>query len=150
MIASINTEHLAGTSPSLLDEGMLIRPDRQQWLVVVAEDDEELRKTISVGLKRRGYRVLEIADGESLGKFLDDPGEPVPDLVISDIQMPGKTGMEALAALRESDWATPVILMTAFGDSDTKAQATRLGATATVDKPFRLSWLLDIVESFLP
>lgn len=51
--------------------------------------------------------------------------------------MPGKSGLEVLAGLRQSDWSTPVILITAFGDEWTHAEAQRLGATS-IDKPFDL------------
>ncbi|MCU0620491.1 MAG: response regulator [Gemmatimonadales bacterium] len=64
----------------------------------------------------------------------DSPGPP--DIVVSDIRMPGKTGLELLAGLRRADWATPVILITGFGDRHTLAEAQRLGAAAVFDKPF--------------
>jgi FixJ family two-component response regulator len=50
--------------------------------------------------------------------------------------MHGVTGLDVLAGLRETDWATPVILLTAFGDAELHAEAHRLGALAVFDKPF--------------
>ena len=109
--------------------------------VLLVEDDDELRAFLGSALRSDGYDVVEAGDGvEALGEIatgLLRPGDPrPPDIVISDIRMPGKTGLEVLAGLRRADWATPVILITGFGDRHTLAEAHRLGAAAVFDKPF--------------
>jgi FixJ family two-component response regulator len=63
--------------------------------------------------------------------------------------MPGLTGLEVLAGLRKRDQSTPVILITAFGDEQTHAEAKRLGATAVIDKPFDTADLLTAVRRAL-
>ena len=66
--------------------------------------------------------------------------------MISDIKMPGLSGLDLLDTLRRSDWAMPVILITAFGDRETHDEAIRLGAVRVFDKPFELD---DLVETAL-
>ena len=121
--------------------------------VLLAEDDADLRRLISEALEREGYRVKEVRTGLELWTFLDrvvaDPGLMV-DVVVSDNIMPGCTGMEVLGWLRKRDWATPVVLITAFGDDETKAEARRLGAATFIDKPFPMEELRHAVRAIVP
>jgi DNA-binding response OmpR family regulator len=59
------------------------------------------------------------------------------DLIVSDIHMPTCSGLQILRGLRDAQWSVPVILMTAFGDDDTRAEAELLGAIL-FDKPFSI------------
>jgi DNA-binding response OmpR family regulator len=121
--------------------------------VLLAEDDADLRRLIGEALERDGYRVKPVKTGVELWAFLDraasDPGLMV-DVVVSDIIMPGCTGLEVLGALRQRDWATPVVLITAFGDEETKSEARRLGAAIFIDKPFQMEELRHAVRSLVP
>ena len=121
--------------------------------VLVAEDDADSRRLVVDALQGEGYRVIEVENGRQLAKCLADmKGKlcPRPDLVISDIRMPGHTGLDVLAALRESDWAMPVILITAFGDHQTHEEARRLGAATVLNKPFDLDDMVDAARSIVP
>jgi DNA-binding NtrC family response regulator len=113
--------------------------------VFVAEDDEEFRKLLVSVLVRAGFDVVEARDGVELAELLvaaaADGGVA---LVVTDVRMPGQSGLAVLAALREHDVDTPVILITGFGDGVTRAEAERLGATAVLDKPFGLATLRDL------
>lgn len=108
--------------------------------VLLAEDDPHLRELMADALREDGYEVIEAADGIELWNMIVSELElgPVhrPGLVISDIRMPGATGIEVLAALRECNTSMPVVLTTAFGDPETHAEAGRLGAETVLDKPF--------------
>jgi CheY-like chemotaxis protein len=110
--------------------------------ILVAEDDREMRRMMTASLSDEGFVVVEAGDGnrllELIGSQLLSPNRDHVDLIISDVRMPGHTGLEVLAGLRGSDWATPFILITAFGDEETHAEARRLGAVAIFDKPFDL------------
>lgn len=127
--------------------------------VLLAEDDQDMRELLSLELRRAGYIVEEVSDGadlmervagtESDGGATGEP-LPVPDMIISDIRMPGWSGMDVLATLRQADWSMPVILITAFGDPQTHARAERLGAVALLDKPFRADRLLELARAVLP
>lgn len=123
--------------------------------VLLAEDDDEMRSMLATLLRRAGFEVLEAGDGYELtskldaiaGSELTGSSERRLDLIISDINMPGATGMEVLARLRRAHRVTPMILMTAFGDTRTHEEADRLGAEVVLDKPFALSDLLAAIES---
>ncbi|MGE0709229.1 MAG: response regulator [Planctomycetota bacterium] len=120
------------------------------WRVLLAEDDAEMRELLRDVLEGEGYQVVLAEDGDALSDRLGDRwlGEDY-DLVLSDVRMPGRTGLDALAELREHDWATPVLLMTAFGDAATHTRARRLHAEV-IDKPFALEELVAHVEHYLP
>ena len=125
---------------------------RRPPCVLVAEDDQAMRNLLVEQLRKRGYDVIEAANGievlEILTKSL--PGENAIDLIVSDIRMPGVTGLEILAGLRSSQWSTRVILITAFGDARTHAEAARLGVLRVFDKPFKLADLIATVAGVLP
>jgi CheY-like chemotaxis protein/ribosome-associated translation inhibitor RaiA len=126
----------------------------QTLSIVLAEDDAEMRKLLAWSLERRGYEVVQCADGTSLMKklgFLDGPDAPVtPDLIISDIRMPGVTGLQVLESASEFPDAPPVILITAFPDERARRQAARLGAVAMIAKPFDIEQLLEKVLETIP
>ena len=119
---------------------------------LLAEDDREMRALLSSGLREAGYFVDEAENGMDLlaklaRSLLGLPdGGPI-DIVVTDIRMPGFSGLEVLAALRNTDHSVPVILITAFGDEQTHELAGRLGANAILDKPFDVGELRSVVSS---
>jgi CheY-like chemotaxis protein len=118
--------------------------------VLLVEDHVEMRRLLASVLRADGHQVLEASDGlKALGPLLGRRGEPEIDLVISDVRMPGCTGLELLAFLRLERPATPVVLITAFGDRDTHAEARRLGATAILDKPFDVRAFRHLVRTLV-
>ncbi|RYZ40914.1 MAG: response regulator [Myxococcaceae bacterium] len=121
--------------------------------ILVADDQSEMRTLIRKMLVRRGYEVVEASDGPDLVRVLIDgltaDESRAPDLIITDVRMPGFTGLEVLARLRREQWDTPVILITAFGDAKLHSEAQRLGAAYVLDKPFELDELRNAVEAAL-
>lgn len=129
----------------------MVQPQAPPPLILLAEDDPEMRRLLSASLRRRGYRVREAASGLELAErlFADfDSGEDLPHLVVSDERMPGLTGLSALRALRKRAFATPVVLITAWGDASLHEEARALGAEV-LDKPFDLEDLHRLVASAL-
>jgi len=122
--------------------------------ILLAEDDLEMRKLLAWSLRDRGYQVTECEDGDCLLKRLglsELARPPVTfDLIISDIRMPGVTGLQGLEGAKESLYLPPVILITAFGDELTHARAGKLGVAAIFDKPFEIDDLLEKVIQILP
>jgi DNA-binding response OmpR family regulator len=121
--------------------------------ILLAEDDREMRHLLATLLRKDGYEVIESADGKVLLENLRSSrarGGDRYDLVITDIRMPGVTGLQVLAELREFDTTTPVVLITSFGDSETHETANRLGADAVFDKPFNVNDLRKYVERIAP
>jgi len=123
--------------------------------VILAEDDEELRRLLASTLRRDGYEVLEASNGFELLELLADQllhlgSMDCCKLVIADIRMPGANGLQALEALRGWDWATPLMVITAFGDEKALAQSRRLGVDAMFDKPFDLDDFRTAVYYLVP
>jgi len=119
--------------------------------VLVAEDDAEMRRVIVDTLVRDGAEISEAASGVALFDWLRrmaHDGE-LPDLLISDVRMPGLSGLQVLRMVRDRGWSVPVILITAFGDEDTHNEASDLGATAVFDKPFDVDDLRTAVVHFV-
>jgi DNA-binding response OmpR family regulator len=121
--------------------------------VLVAEDDALMRRLLSIALRKDGFRVLDASDGAQLDTWvrrLIVAGNDCRcvDLIIADQRMPTATGLEILAHLRRVDWSTPFILITAFADTETRAEAERLGAACVLDKPFDLELLRLVARQF--
>ena len=121
----------------------MAHPEPQRPRVLLADDDPEVRGMLAAVLRQDGMDVIEARDGIELLELIADEilaerEKPGIDLVVSDIRMPGRTGLNALANLRRDDWATPVLLITAFGDRQTDQEADRLGAIGVFHKPFDL------------
>lgn len=121
--------------------------------ILLAEDDLEMRRMLAWSLHQEGYEVTECDDGYCLMKQLCFWG-PLRktqnyDLVISDIRMPGVTGLQVLESAREFEDFPPMILITAFGDDSTRTQAERFGAVAMFDKPFEILDLLAEIAQIL-
>jgi CheY-like chemotaxis protein len=117
--------------------------------VLLADDDRDTREAVAEALRSDGYEVIEAHNGWELLQHLaaGEDSAPMPvNLVISDVRMPGKNGLEVLAGFR---WATggstPFIVITGFGDSQTHAEARRLGASAVLAKPFELDQLRTVM-----
>jgi DNA-binding NtrC family response regulator len=109
--------------------------------VVIAEDDAALRELLAAALRLDGHEVSEARDGcellDLLASSVMDDGK-LPDLVISDLRMPGWDGMQVLAGLRAARWQVPVFVITGYGDDHTRDEAERLGAAAFFRKPVDL------------
>ena len=123
--------------------------------IVLAEDVPAMRNTLADSLCDHGYEVVEVKDGLCLltemdSAFAESGAHAFVDLVITDVQMPGLTGLEVLEALRDSYWDTPVIIISAFADDDLRKQAIMLGAEAVLSKPFGMKELLEAVRNAAP
>jgi DNA-binding response OmpR family regulator len=96
--------------------------------------------------------VIEARDGQELLLAIErlKAGSVRPAMVVSDVRMPGYSGLDLLAILRCASWTLPVVLITAFGDEDTHAEARELGAIAVLDKPFDLDDLRAVVRAAAP
>ena len=123
-------------------------------VILLVEDDEDMREMLAAVLRRDGYRVVEAADGDDaidwLGVgILDGQPERLPALIVSDICLPWVSGFEILEGARLSPWRLPVILITGFGDAETHERARELGAACVLDKPFAMDALRDAVRAAL-
>jgi len=101
--------------------------------ILVVEDEPDLRKVLSTLLKREGYQV-DLADSGSGAKEM--LGREVYDLVITDVRLPGASGIDVLRTSRELYPESPVIVITAFASDETAEEARKLGAFNFITKPF--------------
>lgn len=114
--------------------------------ILLVDDNESQRRVIEYWLKEENYQVTTAANGDTALKLANEIRF---DLVISDIQMPGLSGIDLLANLREHSSQTPVILITAFGTVNDAVSAMKLGAFDYVLKPLESDALKVIVQKAL-
>ncbi len=118
--------------------------------VLMVEDHDDTACLVRFMLERNGYAVRHAPDGWN-AKRLTETAEP-PDLVLLDISLPSLSGLEVLRAIRTTpEWQwIPVIILSADTREETMAEATALGATEYLKKPFSQERLMKSVELFLP
>ena len=112
----------------------------------IADDDEAIRMVLEEGLKSAGLEIVTFADGEAL---IDALGEDKPDLIISDIKMPGMHGYDLLKHIKNNYDKLPVIIMTAFTDMQAAIDAYGGGAFEYIPKPFDLEEAIITVKKAL-
>ncbi len=122
-------------------------------LIVLAEDDASLRALIAEALAMDGHHVVQVATGSALIHavtqiVVDGAQGGRLDLLISDVRMPDLSGIEALERLRDAELSVPILLITAFSDLWTRAEAARYGARL-IDKPLELRVLRRAVREQL-
>jgi two-component system response regulator (stage 0 sporulation protein F) len=113
--------------------------------ILVADDDFAMRSLLTDELQDEGYLVCQVDNGH---EALDCLQRFRPDLIITDLRVPDG-GMQLVARLQAAKQDTPIILMTAFGNADTEAQARRNGAAAYFSKPFRMEELKTAIRRLL-
>jgi CheY-like chemotaxis protein len=119
--------------------------DRKSAVILIAEDDREMRSLLCDELYDLGVSIREAADGdEALRSVLDT----CPTLILTDLRMPAG-GLDYISRLRTFAPGVPIVLLTSFGDSKTKADALAIGVEAYFDKPVRLSELKGAVQRLL-
>ena len=103
--------------------------------LLVVDDEESIRELLEIMLKREGYEVETASSGENAVKAL---GKRSFDAVITDIAMPGMSGIELLTRVRRQSHDTAVVVMTAHGSTESAVEAMKLGATDYLTKPFQI------------
>ena len=113
--------------------------------VVLVEDELNIAEAIRFLLSNEGWRVETLANGNSAAETIR---AAAPDLVILDVMLPGKSGFEILAELREdpSCAALPVLMLTARGQSRDREMALKAGMNRFMTKPFSNSEMLEVVR----
>jgi DNA-binding response OmpR family regulator len=137
-------------SKTLADPSQEVSVEKRRPRILLAEDHDAMRKFLLETLQAEGYDVTECRDGAEFLLHFEAffvRGQSVDfDVIISDILMPGLTGLEILEDARHYDGFPPMILITAFGDQNTRARAVKAGAAAVFDKPFEIDELLEKVR----
>ena len=114
-------------------------------VILVAEDEPAIRETLCDELSAAGYQPVPASNGqEALERF----EERVPDLVLTDLAMPGRDGFRVISTIRAGH-STPVIVLSVLGGESDKIRALDLGADDYVTKPFSMAELLARVRAQL-
>jgi two-component system response regulator AtoC len=121
------------------------KPERARR-ILVADDDRSSRDLMTKILASAGYQVLAVGDGK---EAIARAGDPTIELVVSDIRMVERDGLEVLSAFREKARDVPVILVTAFGNIDGAMDAIRRGAFDYISKPYDVDQIQVVVARAL-
>lgn len=113
--------------------------------ILVVDDEPTITRTLRINLRARGYDSVIAADGRSAMAAIE---EEMPDLVVLDLGLPDRDGVEVLAWLRARS-SVPVIVLSARHESDDKVEALDLGADDFVTKPFGMDELMARIRSSL-
>ena len=111
--------------------------------VLLIEDDDSMREAIERLLNAAGFRCAAYASADAV---LAQGGDKDAACVICDLKLPGMSGLDLLAKLRERGTSPPFILITAHDSPGLRQKAMRCGAVAYLPKPFRGTTLLDAVR----
>src|SRR5689334_14495838 len=111
--------------------------------ILVVDDDESVRDVVQMQLEELGYQVLTAASAREGLSLVD---EHSPSLVITDLKMPGESGMDVLRNLRAEHPDIVVVMVTAFGTIQTAVEAMKSGAYDYVTKPIDFDELVLIVN----
>ena len=111
--------------------------------ILIVDDDASMRYSLTRMLEGQGLEVLAAKNGsEALSLFFVEK----PELVVMDIKMPGQSGLEVLRQLKEKDPKALIVLMTAFGTTETAIEAMKSGAFDYILKPFDIPKMRGLVE----
>ncbi len=114
--------------------------------ILVIDDDDQLRTSFKKLLNEEGYQVECAASGEA---GLAAISRKVPELVILDMRLPGMNGFEVFQKIHNLESKLPIIIMTAYGTTETAIRATKMGAFDYVLKPFDIPYMLNIIRQAL-
>jgi len=121
-------------------------PEHSNARILVVDDEADIRESLELLLSSEGYRIDLAANGtEGLAKFESAPYE----LVLLDLMMPDRSGMDVLKDIRERDRETPVAMVTAYGSIEVAVQALKNGATNYFPKPWDNEKLLVEIDQMI-
>src|SRR5688572_5519225 len=111
--------------------------------ILVADDERSIRLLLETGLSIHGFEVTAVRSGQ---EALDAVSQKAFDAVLSDIYMPGGSGLDLADELRSLNPALPVILMTAQGSVEAAVEAVACGAIDFIAKPFDVSAVISLLR----
>jgi two-component system response regulator GlrR len=130
----MSVQDVAGAS-----EGERVRSPRR---ILVVDDEPDMLVNVARILRRGPYVCVTAGSGEEALALAE---RDQPDLIVSDLRMPGRDGLALLRALKQLSASTPVIIFTAYATDATAQEALAAGANAFLAKPFTATELLELV-----
>lgn len=125
------------------EKGLL---SEQEAKILIVDDEKDIRKLVGIYLKKQGYKTLEAENGQMAIDIMKEHSDI--DLVIMDIMMPGMSGTESCAAIREFS-SVPVLFLTAKTQEPDKNEAYDIGGDDFLSKPFEQSELIRKVKALI-
>lgn len=101
--------------------------------ILLAEDEVMLLKTLEFKLKKDGYDIVTVQNGQ---EAIDKAAEEKFDLIVTDMMMPFKGGLDVISAVKEQGGNVPVIVLSSVGQEEMVVKAFKLGADDYITKPF--------------
>jgi two-component system response regulator PilR (NtrC family) len=114
--------------------------------ILIVEDDEEMRSLLRDFVGEEGFEADTVMNGyEAFRKLVKEPF----DLIITDIRMPGLTGLDIVPRIKKLQPEIPIIVITAFGSQEVHQRALERGATAYLEKPIRFYKLRELIHQMV-
>lgn len=114
--------------------------------ILIAEDEKGMREVLEIFLQEEGYQTVSARDGRAAIEALE---KDIFDLVITDVKMPYADGFEVLRKVKEISPETVVIMITAFGTTESAIEAIKLGAYDYIEKPFKIEEIRVVIKRAL-
>jgi two-component system response regulator PilR (NtrC family) len=114
--------------------------------ILVVDDEKNIRETLRIFLKGEGYAVTLAEDGQSGLRTLKND---IFDLIITDLKMPKISGFDLLKAIKEDSPETAVVIITAYGTTESAVEAMKLGAFDYIQKPFKIENMRLVIKNAL-
>jgi len=121
--------------------------NRRSAKILVVDDEENIRKSLKMIFEYEGYSFLEAADGEEGLELIDETVGL--DLILLDIKLPGRDGLDILKELKQRPYSPEVIMISGHGTVQTAVEATKLGAYDFIEKPLHRDRVLLCVRNAL-
>lgn len=118
-------------------------PNHDEFLALIIDDEEKIRKALAAVIEDEGWKVIEAADGS---KGLQLFARQEPDLVLLDVWMPGIDGIDTLQKMKQLKPQIPVVIMSGHGTIETAVRATRIGAFDYLEKPLSLDKIYPLLD----
>jgi DNA-binding NtrC family response regulator len=119
---------------------------QEKTAILVVEDEAKMRRLLELQLGEEGFLVHSAADAETGLQLL---AREKTDLVVTDLRLPGMSGLEFLQAVKRVNAALPVVVMTAYGTVESAVEAMKIGASDYVTKPFSLAEMVLVIRKEL-
>ena len=127
-------------------------PHFKRARILVAEDDDAFRSLLLATLRNAGHEAVELDDGAELEDYLALASAKLltpPDLILTDLRMPGASGLEVIGRARKSGLKCPIVLLTAFPAPEVFEEAERVGQITVLGKPIDLELITECVNDLV-
>jgi len=130
----------------LLDDWLAKQATVVEGTVLVVDDDPEICEILREVITRKGFKVTTTESGELALKEMEKQHF---DLIFLDLVLPGMSGVDALAAIKEKDKKAVVVIVTGHGDDPIALDAMSLGPLFLIRKPFRTSDIIEVLNAMV-